>query len=132
VLRAALGLANGHACGCGLSTIRVTPGGRVLPCVYWPGAGEPLCRLLELGEAILETPDFVACRQAAEHCGACGSAAWCGGGCAGRRAALGRPGAPDPYCPSRRGPAPPLEFRLAPHRELVKVGSACTTVFATR
>jgi MoaA/NifB/PqqE/SkfB family radical SAM enzyme len=28
--------------GCGVSTVRVTPRGTTQPCVYWPGAGEPL------------------------------------------------------------------------------------------
>ncbi len=28
--------------GCGMSTVRVTPRATSQPCVYWPGAGEPL------------------------------------------------------------------------------------------
>src|ERR1700745_111383 len=28
--------------GCGVSTVRVTPRATTQPCVYWPGAGEPL------------------------------------------------------------------------------------------
>src|ERR1700692_2786404 len=35
--------------GCGVSTIRVTPGGTTQPCVYWPGAGEPLSDLILIG-----------------------------------------------------------------------------------
>lgn len=131
VLRAALGMANANGCGCGRSTIRVTPAARVLPCVYWPGEGEPLASLLELGPRIVETPSFVRCRTLAERCSACASLALCGGGCAGRRAVLGRAAEGDPYCPSL-GRLPHLEYRLAPRRELVKLGSACTTVFATR
>jgi MoaA/NifB/PqqE/SkfB family radical SAM enzyme len=128
VLRAALGLPNGAPCGCGRTTVRVTPAARVMPCVYWPGPGQPLSRLLELGAGILDTADFVACRDAPRGCLTCA----CGGGCAGRRALSGRPEVPDPFCPFARGEVPRIDFQLAPHRELVKVGSACTTVFETR
>ncbi|MFB3817380.1 MAG: radical SAM protein [Candidatus Methylomirabilales bacterium] len=132
VLRGVLGLPEGGGCGCGRRTVRVTPGGRVLPCVYWPAAGEPLARLLELGAAILDAPDFRACRGAAATCAACAPGQGCRGGCAGRRALAGRLAGPDPLCPFARGETLRLDFQLAPHRELVKVGSACTTVFATR
>lgn len=131
VLRGVLGLPDGP-CGCGRRTVRVTPAGRVLPCVYWPGAGEPLSRLLDLGAGILETPDFRACREAAATCEACAPGQGCRGGCPGRRALAGRLAGPDPLCPFARGDRLRLDFRLAPHRELVKLGSACTTIFATR
>ena len=35
--------------GCGVSTVRVTPRGTTQPCVYWPGAGEPLSDLISKG-----------------------------------------------------------------------------------
>ena len=132
VLRGALGLPTGQPSGCGRRTVRITPKGTVIPCVYWPEAGEPLARLLDVGPGILETPAFAACRRVPPACDACVEVAACGGGCGGRRALVGRPNDPDPYCPFARGDRPRLEYQLAPPKELVKVGSACTTVFATR
>lgn len=132
VLRAALGLPSGRNGGCGRSTVRVTPKGTVIPCVYWPDGGDPLTRLLEAGPGILETPAFVACRTVPPACDACSEVSGCGGGCGGRRALTGRPSEPDPYCPLARDDRLRIEYQLAPPKELVKVGSACTTVFATR
>jgi radical SAM protein with 4Fe4S-binding SPASM domain len=132
VLRGALGLPAGAPSGCGRRTVRVTPKGTVIPCVYWPGAGEPLSRLLDAGPGILEAPTFVACRSAPPACDACPDVSGCGGGCGGRRALAGRRNEPDPYCPFARGDRIRLDYELAPPKELVKVGSACTTVFATR
>lgn len=132
VLRGALGLPHGPQGGCGRRTVRVTPKGTVIPCVYWPEAGEPLSRLLEMGPGILETPAFVACRSVPPACDACADGSGCAGGCGGRRAVAGRRNDPDPYCPFARNDRLRLEYQLAPPKELVKVGSACTTVFATR
>ena len=132
VLRAALGLPAGPPSGCGRRTVRVSPKGAVIPCVYWPGEGEPLTRLLDEGPGILDAPAFAACRDAPPGCPACRDVPACGGGCAGRRALAGRPGGPDPFCPFARGERMNIAYHLAPHRELVKVGSACTTVFATK
>jgi radical SAM protein with 4Fe4S-binding SPASM domain len=132
VLRAALGLPAGPPSGCGRRTVRVSPKGTVIPCVYWPGEGEPLARLLDEGPGILDAPAFAACRNSPPACAACGDVPACGGGCAGRRALAGRPDGPDPFCPFASGERMNIAYHLAPHRELVKVGSACTTVFATK
>ncbi len=131
VLRGVLGLP-AESCGCGRRTVRVTPKGKVIPCVYWPNEGEPLSRLLEVGAAILETPNFAACRCVPRACAACADVPGCGGGCAGRRALLGHTDGPDPFCPFGRGDRIHLDYQMAPPKELVKVGSACTTVFATK
>lgn len=132
VLRSVLGLPDGVSAGCGRRTVRVTPKGTVIPCVYWPDGGEPLGRLLDVGPGILDAPAFVACRRLPPACEACREETGCGGGCGGRRALAGRANDPDPYCPFARGDRLRLEYALAPPKELVKVGSACTTVFATR
>ena len=41
--------------GCGVSTVRVTPRATTQPCVYWPGAGEPLSDLISMGLDILDS-----------------------------------------------------------------------------
>src|SRR5207244_3656946 len=42
--------------GCGVGTVRVTSRATTQPCVYWPGTGEPLSKLLDDGEEIVNTP----------------------------------------------------------------------------
>ncbi len=119
-------------CGCGASTVRVTPRGTTQPCVYWPGAGEPLSDLLEVGEEIVSTPSFVAARMLPPACEPCEFRETCRGGCAGRRVLRGALDEPDYYCPIIRGDLPRLEIKMAPARDLPKLGSACTTVVIAR
>jgi radical SAM protein with 4Fe4S-binding SPASM domain len=119
-------------CGCGVSTVRVTPRATTQPCVYWPGLGEPLSDLLHAGENILQTPSFVAARTLPQACGSCQFRETCRGGCAGRRMLQGALDEPDCYCPIMRGEQPRLEIEMAPTRDLPKLGSACTTVVISR
>jgi len=118
--------------GCGVSTVRVTPRGTTQPCVYWPGAGEPLSLLLSLHSRLVETPPFVEARSAPEACRSCVHLESCHGGCAGRRRIQNALHQPDFYCPIVRGEAQKLEIRMAPARELPKGESACTTIVIAR
>jgi radical SAM protein with 4Fe4S-binding SPASM domain len=118
--------------GCGVSTVRVTPRATSQPCVYWPGAGEPLSLLLSLRSSVVETPPFVQARTAPEACRSCVYLESCYGGCAGRRRIQNALDQPDFYCPIVRGDAQKLEIRLAPARELPKGESACTTIVIAR
>src|SRR5260370_33766295 len=77
--------------GCGVSTVRVTPRATSQPCVYWPGAGEPLSLLLSLRSKVVQTPPFVEARTAPEACRSCVYLEPCYGGGGGR--------APDPQAP---------------------------------
>lgn len=126
VLAAVLGLSEFRGPGCGRSTVRVAPDGRVLPCTYWPASDLTIDRLVALGPAILDTPVFAAARSVPGACAGCP----CRGGCAGRRALVGALGAPDPYCPIARGERLRLDWPRAGGQDLPKVGSACTTVVA--
>lgn len=119
-------------CGCGAATIRVTPRGTTQPCVYWPGEGEPLAQLLDVGEDIRLTPSFIAARTIPKKCEPCQFRETCRGGCAGRRVLQGALEEPDFYCPVIRGDSPRLEIEMAPARDLPKLGSACTTVVIAR
>src|SRR5262249_61824702 len=109
--------------GCGVATVRVTPRGRVQPCVYWPGRGAPLDILLEGGSGVVATRSFVEARSVPEACGGCAHLAQCGGGCAGRRSLMGALGKPDPYCPIVRGERRSLTIRQAAAREMPKLES---------
>ena len=131
LVRAMLGLPRGEG-GCGVGTVRVTPRATVQPCVYWPGPGDPLSLLLEVGPEVVSTPPFRAVRSLPPACEPCEFRESCGGGCAGRRRLDGALDQPDRYCPIVRGERPRLSMRLAPGRDLPKTGSACTTVVMAR
>jgi radical SAM protein with 4Fe4S-binding SPASM domain len=131
LVRAMAGLP-ARAGGCGVSTVRVTPRATTQPCVYWPGAGEPLSLLVSLGSEIVETSPFVEARTAPEACYSCEYLASCYGGCAGRRRLQNALREPDFYCPIVRGKTEKFEIHMAPARELPKGESACTTIVIAR
>ena len=118
--------------GCGVGTVRVTPRATTQACVYWPGEGEPLSKLLDQGEKIVKTPPFVAARMLPTACEPCEFRETCHGGCAGRRRLQGGLDEPDIYCPIIRGERPRLDIKMAATRDLPKIGSACTTVVIAR
>jgi radical SAM protein with 4Fe4S-binding SPASM domain len=118
--------------GCGVRTVRVTPRGTTQPCVYWPGAGDPLSLLLSIGSRVVETSPFVEARGVPEACRSCVHLESCYGGCAGRRRIQNALSQPDFYCPIVRGETQELEIRMAPARELPKAESACTTIVMAR
>ena len=128
VLAAVLGLPGFTGPGCGRTTVRVAPDGRVLPCTYWPESGLTIADLRARGEAIIETPEFRDARTMPAACNACP----CLGGCAGRRALFGNLSASDPYCPFARRDRVVLDWAPASTEDLPKVGSACTTVVTAR
>ncbi len=121
-----------RAGGCGVSTVRVTPRATTQPCVYWPGAGEPLSLVLSLRTGVVETPPFVEARSIPEACRPCVYLESCYGGCAGRRRIQNALHQPDFYCPIIRGEVQQLEIRMAPARDLPKGESACTTIVMAR
>jgi radical SAM protein with 4Fe4S-binding SPASM domain len=118
--------------GCGVNTVRVTPRGTTQPCVYWPGAGEPLSDLISSGSKILDSVPFAQARTLPEACRSCQFRETCHGGCAGRRRLQAALSQPDFYCPIVRGDRPHLEIHMAANRDLPKFGSSCTTVVIAR
>ena len=131
LVRAMAGLAPLEG-GCGVSTVRVTPRATTQPCVYWPGAGEPLGGLLSTGPAILDSEPFQQARIIPDTCRPCEFRDVCQGGCAGRRRLHHALLEPDVYCPIVRGERPRLEVRMAASRDLPKLKSSCTTVVIAR
>jgi radical SAM protein with 4Fe4S-binding SPASM domain len=106
----------------------VAPDGRVLPCTYWPESALGIATLEAVGEGILETEEFRTARMKPRACDDCP----CQGGCAGRRALIGRLAEPDPYCPFARGDRITLDWERAVAQDLPKAGSACTTVVTAK
>lgn len=131
LVRAMAGLP-ARAGGCGVSTVRVTPRGTTQPCVYWPGAGEPLSLLLSSGSRVVETATFAESRTVPEECRSCAHLEACYGGCAGRRRLQNALQKPDFYCPIIRGETQKLEIQMAPAYDLPKGESACTTIVIAR
>jgi radical SAM protein with 4Fe4S-binding SPASM domain len=124
VLAGVLGLEGFVGPGCGRSTVRVAPDGRVLPCTYWPQSRLMLADLESMGEGIVETREFRDARRRPRACDGCP----CRGGCAGRRAVIGALDGADPYCPFARTDRIALDWERASAADLPKLGSACTTV----
>lgn len=118
--------------GCGAATVRVTPRASVQPCVYWPGAGQPLDLLLDVGSDVVHSPPFVEARSVPDTCSRCEFLAACGGGCAGRRRLQNALGEPDTYCPVIRNDQRRLAIRMAKMRDMPKLESACTTIVMAR
>jgi len=129
ILNAMLGQPFPEGSGCGRQTVRVTPRGDVIPCVYWSRSDVRVEDLASRGaEGVLASPQFAMVRTVPDACRGCPFVATCHGGCAGRRALAGGVEVPDPYCPLVRGETVDLEWAPAERRDLLKTGSACTTV----
>jgi radical SAM protein with 4Fe4S-binding SPASM domain len=131
ILNAMLGAPFADGTGCGRTTVRVTPKGDIVPCVYWRASDLRIEDLPRAGaDGVLASPQFARTRQVPDVCRGCPYEATCHGGCAGRRELAGGVERADPYCPLVRGERVTLEWAAASHRELLKSGSACTTVLA--
>jgi radical SAM protein with 4Fe4S-binding SPASM domain len=128
VLAAVLELPEFSGPGCGRSTVRVAPDGRILPCTYWPDSRLTVADLEKLGAGIVQTTEFSDAQRLPAACAGCP----CRGGCAGRRALIGGLGESDPYCPFTKGDAIVLDWERAQTEDLPKIGSACTTVVSAR
>ena len=126
VVRAVMGLDNIQS-PCGRQSIRFNPRGQIIPCVYWPANGmlrPDITDLPQLGEAILDTPDFQRARREPDTLKGCA----CHGGCASRRALNRELDAHDDYCPWVRGDNIVLDWKPAPSVDLMRSGNVCTTV----
>ena len=129
LVRAVLGL-GARAEGCGCATVRVTPRGEVLPCVYWPKRSLTLADLERLGPTVARSAAFAELDTLPAGCRGCTLVDVCHGGCASRRLLRGGLELPDEFCPFVNGrPLPSLPVHPGSARDFPKVGSACTSVF---
>ena len=129
LVRAVLGL-GARAEGCGCATVRVTPRGEVLPCVYWPKRSLTLADLERLGPTVVRSAAFAELDTLPAGCRGCTLVDVCHGGCASRRLLRGGLELPDEFCPFVNGrPLPGLPVHPGSARGFPKAGSACTSVF---
>lgn len=129
IVNAMLGLDDLRGCPCGSRSIRVTPQGHIIPCVYWPDHELTLPDLSRMDESsILNSKMFRATGVEPEACIDCPHVHSCGGGCAARRRLLDRLEQPDPYCPLQRGEEIRLGFEPAPAKDLPRGSNVCTTI----
>ena len=127
VISAAVGATSGEL-KCGSSSIRVTPSGEVLPCVYSPESIAGGTRqLVEVGVAVFETPAFQKYSGVPDECADCEQVRACGGGCSSRRVlAFGTINARDPYCPKRGGIDLSQVLRSGAPGGRLHTGNVCT------
>lgn len=123
VVRAVLGIEPVFS-PCGRHSIRFTPRGRVIPCVYWPESSLTLADMPRLGAGILDTLEFRRAREVPPLARDC----LCQGGCASRRALSGQLDRHDPYCPWVRGDEIHLAVEMAPQKDLPRGKNVCTTI----
>jgi len=119
-----LGLKNPRAsCGCGKRSIRITPDGMVLPCVYWDKSDLDIKNLDSL------KPDtFDNMRIIPEECKKCRYVNSCEGGCEARRL-YGDLSKPDEYCPFIRGEQMIIPYEKSKNKDLVHSSYLCTMIF---
>ena len=126
VVRAVMGLGETQS-SCGRGSIRITPRGQVIPCVYWPtdlGSLPELEDLYRLGSRVVEDGWFQAAREVPLSASDCP----CQGGCASRRALNRKLDAHDDYCPWFHGEEMKLPWQPAPAKDLMRAGNVCTTI----
>ena len=129
LVRAVLGI-RPRAEGCGCTTVRVTPRGEVLPCVYWRKRALTLADLERLGADVVRSAAFAELDTLPDACRGCPLVDVCHGGCASRRLLRGGLELPDEFCPFVNGrPLPRLPVHRGAAREFPKAASACTTIF---
>jgi radical SAM protein with 4Fe4S-binding SPASM domain len=132
IVRAILGF-DAASGGCGKGTIRVTPKGEVLPCVYWPRRNLGLADLEKFGVGIVNSPAFRELERIPQFCRSCRFVESCRGGCPSRRLLRGGLDLPDEFCPFAAGnPLPSFASHAGSSRQFPKAGSACTTVFGAQ
>jgi MoaA/NifB/PqqE/SkfB family radical SAM enzyme len=125
VVRAVLGFDDVES-PCGRNSIRFSPRGKIIPCVYWPvsATAPTIADLAQLGSNVLQTESFSAARRTPSAAADCP----CQGGCASRRALSANLDDHDRYCPWIRDDEITLDWHPAPEKDLMRSANVCTTV----
>lgn len=111
---------------CGKTSVRVTPSGDVLPCVYWPTAAGRVADLAADPEGVLSGQKFRHLALVPKFCVNCEFQNSCRGGCASRRLLAGDLDQVDPYCP-KLGSVGRIAFQPSTgSTKRLHVGNVCT------
>ena len=108
IVNAVLGIkrsANEMKEGCGKTSLRITPYGHIVPCVYWKESPYTIGDFEKIDENTFSEVDMIP-----EDCQNCEYVYTCRGGCIGRRYYTGI-NKPDVYCPFLRGDKITLDCR---------------------
>lgn len=134
IINAVLGIkksADEAECGCGKTSLRITPYGHVVPCVYWKESEYTINDFDKIDENTFKEIDLIP-----EACKDCEYVRTCRGGCAGRRHYTGIT-EPDIYCPFLRGDEIKLDYRPEDaaensSEEFVHASYLCTMILGLR
>lgn len=118
---------------CGRKSLRVTPDGFIIPCVYWPKGDIRISDITKQKGAFQESGEFKKVFVVPERCLDCQYVTVCRGGCSARRLLRDALEEPDEFCPIVRGEQIHLDYEMVSIRkELVHAGYLCTLIFGTR
>lgn len=118
----------GQGSPCGKKSFRVTPSGKVVPCVYCTLGHFGIEEVISGGESIFDDLiDRHEFREAPGPCENCKLLEICRGGCVGRRQ-HNDISKPDDYCFMLNGKKPSIKFRVGKSRGLVHSDYLCTII----
>lgn len=110
-------------CGCGSTSLRITPYKKIVPCVYWKDSPYGLEDFDNIDEN-----SFPEMRIVPEECKNCEYVEMCQGGCAGRRKYTGID-KPDEYCPFIRNDKIEIENTVEKiDKDFVHASYLCTFI----
>jgi radical SAM protein with 4Fe4S-binding SPASM domain len=123
IINAVLGIEGTNLnCGCGKTSLRISPNGDVLPCVYWNKSDTNIYELNKIDGEYYKymhiTPN---------ECLDCKYVSICGGGCESRRL-YNNLQKPDEYCPFIRGDKIDITYQKVDKKDLVHSSYLCTII----
>ena len=125
-------------CPCGKDSFRITPTGKVVPCVYFTQEMDNISIVGSQFQQVVQSSPF---RDMAERkvpfCADCEHGTICGGGCASRAfLEYGALHMPDPFCYKKAGlqenPLKGLAYTYKPGKLKVHENYLCTAIFKAR
>ena len=133
IIKAVLGIKEPESegrCGCGKTSLRITPYGKIVPCVYYKDSDYTIDDFDKIDENSFPEMDILP-----DECKDCEYATTCHGGCAGRRHYTGI-NKPDIYCPFIRNDKITLDYNPEYEREsseeFVHASYLCTMILGLR
>lgn len=117
---------------CGKNSLRITPDGKIVPCVFWNRSDLKIKDLLKNKAHLLEEgKEAIRIRKVPEECMNCEQLTICKGGCAARRV-YNNLNKPDEYCFKIRNNKPRLDYKFGETKDLVHSNYLCTIIVKGR